>query len=281
MATSIDGRALSKELLEQVHAEVTELGVPIIVRALAIAPTPATRSYLRIKERAAVAAGMQLELRELPEESIEAMIIEQIQEPGADAVIVQLPLPVQHDIGRILNAIPLELDADVLSARTRELQTTNVQELVAPVAAAVDEVLARASIDPAGMRVMVIGEGRLVGAPVAARLAQRGARVTTLNEHSFTPTALLDADIIVSGAGVPHLVKPDMIRDGVVLIDAGTSEQKTEHGSAIVGDIDPACAEKARLYTPVPGGIGPLTVACLFRNVLTLVKLRKRNNALH
>jgi methylenetetrahydrofolate dehydrogenase (NADP+)/methenyltetrahydrofolate cyclohydrolase len=266
----IDGRAISRELL----AHIREEGVGGIVRAITVAPTAATRSYLRIKERAAQDAGMQLDVVQLPDDATTDDVLAAIDAPAADAVIVQLPLPAGIDTERVLAAIPIEKDADVLSPAARA-RSNEKDAFVAPVAAAVDEILVRAGVSPEGKHVAVIGKGRLVGEPVAARLAAQGAHVTSYDEHDFSPSSLADADIIVAGSGVPHLVKPEMIKDGVVLIDAGTSEQPTDSGTALVGDIDPACAERASVYTPVPGGVGPITVACLFRTVAALVKLRK------
>ncbi|MDB4991961.1 MAG: bifunctional 5,10-methylene-tetrahydrofolate dehydrogenase/5,10-methylene-tetrahydrofolate [Parcubacteria group bacterium] len=262
----IDGRKISAEILDEVREHST--GV-CVMRAVTVSPTPATVSYLNIKRRAAESAGMELEVVELPENATTKEVIAAVLAPGADAVIVQLPLPAHLDEAEILQSVPTEKDADVLSPFTRERGT-----ILPPVAAAVDEILMRADIHPEGKRVVIIGKGRLVGEPVAARLAERGAHVTSYDSHTFTSEVLKDADIIVSGAGVPHLITPGMLTQGVVLIDAATSEQVTEHGSAVVGDIDPACEPLASVYTPVPGGVGPITVACLFRNV---AQLRKAN----
>jgi methylenetetrahydrofolate dehydrogenase (NADP+)/methenyltetrahydrofolate cyclohydrolase len=255
----IDGRMISADILEQVHADVS--GV-CVVRAITVSPTPATVSYLTIKKRAAVLAGMELEVVELSADVSNEEVIAAIHAPGADAVIVQLPLPSSLDEMKILESIPIDKDADVLSPATRAAGA-----LIPPVASAVDEILLRANVNPEGKRTVIIGTGRLVGEPVAAHLAARGALVSTYDLTTFTPSVLRDAEIIISGAGAPHIVTPEMLTQGVVLIDAGTTEQKTEHGSALVGDIDPACEMLASVYTPVPGGVGPITVACLFRNV--------------
>jgi len=267
----IDGRAISRQLL----AHIRERGLgELVVRAITVAPTAATRSYLHIKERAAQDAGMKLDVLQLPDEATTEDALAAVALPGADAIIVQLPLPPAIDTERVLAAIPLEKDADVLSPAARA-RMNEKDALVPPVAAAVDEILARGGVSPEGKRAAVVGKGKLVGEPVVARLAAQGAHVVSYDEHDFSPSALVDADIIVAGSGVPHLVKPNMVKEGVVLIDAGTSEQPTNSGTALVGDIDPACAERANLYTPVPGGVGPITVACLFRNAATLAELRK------
>ncbi len=138
---------------------------------------------------------------------------------------MQLPLPVSINEQAVLESIPAGKDADVLSsAAQRE------GRLLAPVAAAVREILSYAGIDARGQAAVVVGEGKLVGAPVAAWLRSAGANVLALNEHTFdapeSQAALRAAGIIVSGAGVPHLITPQMVRDGVALIDAGTSEKE-------------------------------------------------------
>lgn len=262
----IDGKRIAQEIVSAVR----EGGVPgTVVRAIAVSPTLATLSYLRIKERAAEAAGMKLEVVRMPDEATTEEVIEEIRKPGAHAVIVQLPLPSHVDEEKILNAIPPELDADVLSSKSRAQGI-----LVAPVACAVEEILSRASIDPQGKRVVVIGKGWLVGEPVARYLTSLGAHVSSYDIHTFSPEVLKDAEIVVSGAGVPRLVQSEMLTEGVALIDAGTSED----GGTILGDIDPVCAALASVYTPVPGGVGPVTVACLFQNI---AHLRKANIQVH
>ena len=118
---------------------------------------------------------------------------------------------------------------------------------------------------------MIVGNGKLVGQPAAVWFEEMGANIDVLTRESKSLEELQNADIVILGAGSPHLVKPEMLKQGVVLIDAGTSESN----GAIVGDADPRCAEVASVFTPVPGGMGPIAVACLFQNVAELV-LTKR-----
>ncbi|CAN5676201.1 bifunctional methylenetetrahydrofolate dehydrogenase/methenyltetrahydrofolate cyclohydrolase [soil metagenome] len=264
----IDGKAIAAEILAEVKAGVPS-DVRPIVRAVVVAPTPVTESYLRVKAARAGDAGMELSVVSLPSDATTEEVIAAVQAPGAAAVIVQLPLPAHVDSERILLSIPVEKDADVLSPKSYALFTFEIPEaLVPPVAAAVCEVLKRSDIELTGAQAVVVGKGRLVGAPVAAWLHTQGTQVMSLSKDSFADgaAALRAANIIVSGAGIPHLITPDMISGDTVLIDAGTSEQE----GAIKGDIDPACVELASVFTPVPGGIGPIAVACLFRNVALL-----------
>jgi len=264
----VDGRGITKELLRSEREKVEALGRPVTVRAVSVAPSPATESYLRVKERRARQAGMVLEIVRLPDSATTDEVITALQSP-ADALLVQLPLPDHIDSTRVLDAIPLSKDADVLSFAAHEaFESGEGDALLPPVVAAVSEVLARSGVDVRGTHAVVIGSGWLVGEPAAAWLRQSGAEVIVITKESGAWDALKTADIVVSGAGSPGLITPEKLSPGVVLIDAGTSES----GGSIVGDADPACADVASVFTPVPGGIGPIAVACLFRNARILAE---------
>jgi methylenetetrahydrofolate dehydrogenase (NADP+)/methenyltetrahydrofolate cyclohydrolase len=257
----VDGRALATEITARAKARAEKLPRRPTVVALVKNETPATKSYLKIKASRAEEAGCDFEVRPFPSAY-----------DDADAVIIQLPLPEGVDMHAALDAIPVAKDADVLSAEAREkFDRGDADALVPPVTGAVREVLLQSKIDVKGKQAVVIGAGFLVGAPTATWLEQQGASVELLTIESTSEAftaALRAADIIVSGAGSPHLIKPAMIKEGVVLIDAGTSEL----GGKIAGDADPACADKCAVFTPVPGGIGPIAVACLFENAVSLAQ---------
>ncbi len=266
-----DGRKIASAILAEVREKVAPHKP--VVRAITVQPSVATTSYLRIKEQRAEEGGMHLEVVRLADDADEAAIIDAIHAPGADAVIVQLPIPETLDLPRILNAIPIDKDADVLSDEAYARFDEDVAgALVPPVAAGVAEILARTGVEVRGKRVVVVGRGQLVGKPCATLLARLGADVSVVHRDTPNPEVLYkDADIIVSGAGKTHIIKPEMVKDGVVLIDAGTSGAK----GAVVGDIDPAAAHKASVFTPVPGGVGPVAVSCLFSNTARLVEKSK------
>lgn len=266
---NIDGRQISREILAETRASVATLGRVPKVLAIAVAPTPATESYLKIKSARAADAGMELVVERFPDDADEATLIARIGSAAEDAVIVQLPLPSRIDAKRVLDAIPPSKDADVLGSRTREAFITDRDTFLwPPVVHAVAQILTRAGITPHDMRAAVVGDGWLVGNPVAAWLRAKGAEVTVVTRGAGElSSALRDADLVVSGAGHARLITPDMVKDGAILIDAGTSES----GGEVVGDMDPACAEKASVFTPVPGGVGPIAVACLFANAAALL----------
>lgn len=263
-----DGKKIASAVLAEVKASVAPR-VPV-VRAITVQPSTATESYLRIKMQRAEEGGMQLEVVHLPDDASEETIIEAIHKEGADAVIVQLPIPETLNLERILNEIPLEKDADVLSdAAYARFEKGEEGALVPPVAAGVIEILTRMNVDVRGKNTVVVGRGQLVGKPCAIALERLGAQVTVVHRNTESPEALYkEADIIVSGVGKTHLITPQMVKEGVVLIDAGTSGAS----GAVAGDIDPACADKASVFTPVPGGVGPVAVSCLFKNTAKLLR---------
>jgi methylenetetrahydrofolate dehydrogenase (NADP+)/methenyltetrahydrofolate cyclohydrolase len=270
----IDGKQIAASVLEEAARIASELGREVRLAALSGDASPATASYLKIKQAQAAKAGIRMDVVPLPPEADTHACIEAVLETADryDAVIVQLPLPEGVETERILDAIPAGKDADLLSHLSRaHFEAGDEDSLLPPVVDAVREILMRSAIDPGGKDAVVIGQGWLVGAPAAAWLAARGARVSVLT--TGTPpeefaAALAKADIVVSGAGKPGIIRPDQVKEGVVLMDAGTSES----GGAIVGDADPAAAERAAVFTPVPGGVGPIAVACLFRNAARLAR---------
>ncbi|MDB5244329.1 MAG: Methenyltetrahydrofolate cyclohydrolase [Parcubacteria group bacterium] len=257
---NIDGCALAREINARTKSRAEQLPqAPFVVAYTGPNPTPTTLSYLKIKKRSAEAAGCRFEETESLEFRSEV-----------DGIIVQLPLPKNMNTQDVLNSIPLEKDADVLCVNARDrFERGDRDAILPPVVSAIQKILEKANISVADKKAVVIGAGFLVGAPVALWLRQQGADVSVVTlESGDLVASLRTADIIVSGTGSPHLIKPDMIKEGVVLIDAGSSEL----GGVVVGDADPVCAEKCSLFTPVPGGVGPVAVACLFENAVTLAE---------
>ncbi len=234
---------------------------------------PASIQFIKIKTNIAERLGIKVNLVVGPQNIINDQalgLMDEVNKGDYDGIVVQLPLPKQLDTEVILNEIPKEKDIDVLgrpSSCQEEGLGVEFGKKVAPVARAVFEILDFYSIDLQGKEILVVGNGRLVGKPVGNELSRRGISYQMVDkdtDQEKKDVLLINADVIISGAGIPHMIKPSMIKEGVVLIDAGTSEQS----GVLVGDIDPACAEKAVLMTPVPGGVGPVTVVSLFANLL-------------
>jgi len=260
-------------VLEKTRGEVALLGRTPSFVAFVVAPSAATLSYLRVKERQAERAGVHMVVRELVETSSTEEIIDEIRAAREDAIIVQLPLPEHVDMMRVIEAIPEEKDADVLSPVSRLRG-----EVMHPIAASIKRILEEGGVAIEGVRAVVVGQGWLVGQPATAWLREAGADVATVTKESGDLRELVPvADIVVSGAGSPALITREIVRPGAALIDVGTSEL----GGSIAGDVAPEAAEVAGLFTPVPGGVGPVAVAYLMRNVVHLARLRDGENGVH
>ena len=267
----VDGRKIAEEIREELAGSFSKPSsddfYPPALSIFWVGDELAMAKFISAKSRFAEAIGVEIHLNNIKkEEAVTQKIIEAIVEAKSDhfvrGVVVQLPLPKDIDTEKVLQAIPKELDVDALGPSPL---------VEAPVAAAVAEILKRVGLSVRGRKVLVIGQGRLVGRPVAEMFRCQGANVRIADINTKDLSSLtLDSEIIVSGVGVPGLVRPEMVREGVVLIDAETSES----ASKLVGDIDPACAFKAALFTPTPGGLGPVTVAMLFQNLLKLIELQ-------
>ena len=278
----IDGKAIALDIRDTLLAEIRmrkESDMPTLYIIVA-GENAATKSFVALKKKYAAELGIPVRERVFAAQSTTTeVLLGAIQEIVASGmrggIVVQLPLPPYVDTKAVLDAIPLRYDVDVLSEKAVRLFEGGESPVLPPVIGAFREILERHSVFLRGKRVAILGKGRLVGAPAATWFRRRGADVHVVD--SKTPDVAAEtraADIIVSGIGKPWFITPDMVKDGVILLDAGTSsldELGTGKASGkVVGDAHPDTAEKCALFTPVPGGIGPLTVAVLFQNLLTL-----------
>lgn len=274
----IRGRDIAQRIYGEVKSRREKIGRPVTLGILVVGANPVIEQFVDIKARNAAKLGIGVTTVHMPvmmsmSGAVRAdQIAASVQELArrSDGVIVQLPMPDHIDVNEVLATIPPEKDVDALNPTVMEKD----RFVYAPVALAVEEILREAKVDAKGKKAVVVGEGRLVGAPSAALLRGLGAEVTVLREGDSL-SSLREAEIVVLGAGKASLVHPSDIKDGVVLIDGGTSESSGE----IRGDADPACAEVASVFTPVPGGVGPISVALIFKNLLDLVEKKMTPNA--
>ena len=261
----IDGRKIANDLLEQLKARRSSIPGPVRLGIVVAPGDPVIESFVRIKSKIAGDLDIEmvrLDMEEPTTEAAMALVRKFKYDESIDGFIVQLPMPEHVDVNAVLSEVPMEKDIDGINPFTRE-----TERLVrAPVALAVQEILNREAVQVEGARVVVMGAGRLVGLPTAALLRELGAIVSMFTLTEGRVEDFKDADIVVLGAGQPHFVKPEHLKEGVVVIDAGTSET----AGVIQGDADPACADIARVFTPVPGGVGPIAVAMIFKNILDL-----------
>ena len=258
----IDGKKIAEEIVEALAAERKSLPPVLRLGVLMGTEDAASASFVKIKERVADKLQVVVVRELLDASSTTAQAVRAIERlaKACAGIIVQLPLPPQINLAEILAALPADKDVDAI---------TEGEHIVrAPVAEAVSEVLVRAGVVVRSKAAVVVGAGKLVGAPVAGLLRELGAGVTVITQNEGTLADLKTADIVVLGAGDPAFVKPQMLKEGVVLIDAGTSEAS----GRLVGDASPECAEVSSVFTPVPGGIGPIAVALIFKNLFILSK---------
>ena len=265
----IDGKAIAEEIYAELAPKYAALARPAKLGIVVVGANAVIESFVKIKTRSAERLGIEMMRINVSDKSDAGKIEQAINRllNAADAVIVQLPLPPHIDTNQTLAMVPNEKDVDALNPTIPE-----EKRLVhAPVALAAVEILERSGMVIPGSRAVVVGAGRLVGAPSAWLLRSLGATVSVFSLEEGSIEDLKEADIIVSGAGSPGMIRPEHVKNGVALIDAGTSELNKR----IAGDADPACAEKCSVFTPVPGGVGPIAVAMIFKNLFTLLRSPK------
>ncbi len=265
----VDGKTIAKNLEEKLKETLMKLP-PKKVCFILFGNDAASKKFVELKSRTALRLGISTDIIEKEnvgstDEAI--LVVKDAVNKNYDGIVVQLPLPTGIDTAKVLDCVPVDMDIDVLGARAREKFKNNSISMMDPVSSAILEILKFHNVGIENKKILLIGRGMLVGEPVAMVLEKMGANFQVIasdTPEDLKSESMKNADIIISGAGVPCLVKPEMVKDGVVLIDAATSESSGK----LVGDIDQLCESKASLYTPVPGGVGPVTVICLFRNLM-------------
>jgi methylenetetrahydrofolate dehydrogenase (NADP+)/methenyltetrahydrofolate cyclohydrolase len=274
-ATLIKGKPIAERIRAEVAEEVRAIGHIGLVTVL-VGDDPASEVYIRLKHKAALEAGFDAQDVRLPAETSEQDLLARVASLNADekidAILVQLPLPDHIDEARILRAIAPAKDVDGLNPFNAGQLFLGRPTLVGATPVGVMEMLREHNIEIDGARAVVIGRSDIVGKPMAHLLMQANATVTICHSHTRDlPRHTLDADILVAAVGVPTMVSPDMVKSGGVVIDVGIN--RTDAG--LVGDVDPGAAEVAAFMTPVPGGVGPMTIACLLQNAVRCARYRR------
>lgn len=271
----MDGRALAERLQAEVAEEVAGLGRLGLATVL-VGRDPASQIYIRLKHEAAEKAGIasrDVRLGEdASEEEVLALVARLNADDTVDGILVQLPLPGHIDEARVIRAVDPAKDVDGSHPLNAGELFLGRPVLAPATPLGIMELLREYRVPLAGARAVVVGRSAIVGRPVAALLLQADATVTIC--HSRTQDLArhtLDADVLVAAVGMPAIVTPDMVKSGAAVVDVGIN--RTESG--VVGDVDPAAAEVAHLLTPVPGGVGPMTIALLLRNTVRAARLRR------
>ncbi|MEI7689206.1 MAG: bifunctional 5,10-methylenetetrahydrofolate dehydrogenase/5,10-methenyltetrahydrofolate cyclohydrolase [Candidatus Nomurabacteria bacterium] len=272
----IDGRKIKGEILEELKNKVERLPFPPIFCDILVGEDTVSASYVRIKGKAAESIGIKFKTVNFPEKITTEEIVEEINNlnrvPHICGIIVQLPLPSHIEAQTVLDAINPSLDVDCLGSFNSQNFYSDKGGVGYPTALACMKLLDSLNLNLKDKNIVVLGRGKLVGLPVTHLLESRSLTVKVVNSKTENSDLIIkEADIIISAIGKGKFITGDMLKEGVVVIDAGTSE---ENGS-VVGDVDiDSIQEMASFVTPTPGGVGPVTVSMLLENVFNVAKNR-------
>jgi methylenetetrahydrofolate dehydrogenase (NADP+)/methenyltetrahydrofolate cyclohydrolase len=271
----MEGTGLARRIRDEVAGEVAALGSLRLATVL-VGDDPASQIYIASKHKAAAEAGIEPDDVRLPadigEDELHARVAALSADDAVDAILVQLPLPAHVDETRILRAIEPAKDVDGLHPFNAGQLYLGRPTLVPATPLGIMAMLAEHRIPLDGARAVVVGRSDLVGKPVAHLLLQANATVTLCHSHTGDlARETLAADVLVVAVGIPAVISPDMVKTGGVVVDVGIN--RTEAG--IVGDVDPGAFEVAAFMTPVPRGVGPMTIALLLRNAVRCARYRR------
>jgi methylenetetrahydrofolate dehydrogenase (NADP+)/methenyltetrahydrofolate cyclohydrolase len=301
----IDGKKIADKILGELKDKVAKIEKPPYLAAVLVGPVrnspplgpsgrasagaisngvendAGSRKFLELKKKAAESIGIECRIYEFPGEisnsELRKRLNQIVKATTCGGMIIELPLPTHLNTQAILNVVPEEKDPDVLSQKAQGAFWAGRSKVLPPSAEAVKIILEEYKIEPKGKVAAVFGYGLLVGKPISHWLASQGATIMVINEFTENPAELSGkADIVISGAGKPGLVKSEMVKEGAIVIDFGyTAEAQNITGSTekkIMGDIDfKEVSKKASFITPVPGGTGPIVVAAVLKNFIELV----------
>ncbi len=281
MPTLMDGKAVSAKVRQSVLLETERLrenGIVVGIAVIIVGENPASQIYVRNKHRACESCGIESFSYELPEETTEQELLELIEklnyDDRVDGILVQLPLPKQIDEKKIILAIRTDKDVDAFHPENVGRIVSGDYRFLPCTPAGVMTILDEYGIDPEGKHAVVIGRSNIVGKPQALLLLHKNATVTVCHSKTADLAEITRrADILVSAVGKAKFVKANMVKPGAVVVDVGMN--RDEKGK-LCGDVDfDEVAPIAGFITPVPGGVGPMTIATLMQNTLTAAKLHK------
>ena len=271
----MDGKALAARIRAEVAAEVAAFPRPIGLATVLVGDDPASDVYIRMKHKATLEVGIEARDLRLPETTSEEELLELVRELNADdaidGILVQLPLPGQIDEGTVIRAVDPVKDVDGFHPVNAGLLLAGTPGHVPGTPLGVLALLDEYGVELQGAEAVVIGRSDIVGKPAALLLLHRHATVTICHSRTRDLAAeIARADVLVAAVGVPGIVTPEMVKPGAAVVDVGIN--RTEAG--LVGDVDPAVMERAGLLTPVPGGVGPMTIAMLLQSTVRAAKYR-------
>lgn len=273
----IDGRKIQKEILDEIKNEVSALSFQPVFCDVLVGDDPASAQYVRMKGKTAESVGIKFHIANFSASITTEDLVKEIELlnkfPNMCGIIIQLPMPEHIDSQLVLDAVDPRLDVDCLGSVAGQKFYSGKTDLGLPTALACMALLDYINLDLKDKKIAVLGQGPLVGKPVTALLKFRGLNPSIINSRTENSEEIIkESDVIISGIGKGKYITGDMIKPGAVLIDAGTSEMN----GGIVGDIDlESVQEVAGIVSPVPGGVGPVTIAMLLQNVLNVAKNTK------
>ncbi len=281
----LDGKKISNQIKDEIAIDVAQMKergekVPHLAAVL-VGNDGASLTYVGSKVRSCKKIGFESTLIHLPEETTEEALLKQVEalntNPDIDGYIVQLPLPKHIDEEKVLMAVDPDKDVDGFHPTNFGKMALDMESFISATPFGIMELLRRYNVDTEGKHTVVIGRSHIVGRPISILMSQKGkaANATVTLTHSRTKNIeafTQKADIIVSALGVPNFLKAEMVKDGAVIIDVGITrvpDETRERGYYITGDVDfENVSKKASYITPVPGGVGPMTIAMLLKNTL-------------
>jgi methylenetetrahydrofolate dehydrogenase (NADP+)/methenyltetrahydrofolate cyclohydrolase len=273
-ARPIDGKDLSARVKADLRNRILRAGRPVRLDAVLASPDKGAALYAHNQAKTCAEVGIEYHLHELPSEAsyedVAGRVLLMNTDESVRAIMVHMPLPPAVDAERVQSLIAPEKDVEGVNPANIGNVVYGRRSLVPCTALATLEMIEHTGIDLRGARAVVVGASNIVGKPIAVLLMRAEATVVSANKFTHGLAALCrEADVVVAAAGVPGLVKPEWIKPGAVVVDVGINRVKQPDGRTMtVGDVDPAVAGVAGWLSPVPGGVGPMTVAMLLRNVV-------------
>lgn len=281
--TLIDGKATSQKIKDEIKNEVIKLkqkGITPTLAVILVGDDPASQTYVASKQKACLACQMGSVMHKLSANTTQQELISLIDvlnaDDSIDGILVQLPLPKHINTNEILRKIDPKKDVDGFCAQNMGALVSGLDGFVPCTPLGIMELLKQYNINPQGLNALVIGRSNIVGKPMAALLLNAGATITIAHSKTKNLADLSkNADLIIAAIGKANFIKPEMVKEGAIIIDVGIN--RLENGK-LVGDCDfEILKDKCAFITPVPGGVGPMTIAMLLSNTLKSAKERKLN----
>lgn len=269
MAATIDGKTLAQTIRAEIQREIRACERAPKLAVILVGEDPSSVLYVRNKEKACHQVGINVHIDRLPAATSERALLERIhalnEDPGVDGILVQMPLPSHIEERDIISAISPHKDVDGFHPINLGKLLIGEPGIHPPTPSGIIEMLDRYDVHLEGKRAVVIGRSLIVGKPMALMLLERNATVTVCHSRTQDLASIVrEADVLVVAVGKAHLVQPDWVKPGAVVIDVGQNRLNGQ----LTGDVHPDAAKHASMITPVPGGVGPMTIAMLLSNTL-------------